>query len=174
RASVITRCTVPDTVALTFDDGPFNYIYNISNTLKANSAIATFFFNGCIYSRENVERVKYVFEQGHQVASHTWSHPELDEPMVSVLYATDKALQRITITGAVPAFMRPPYGNYDRNVLDLIGARQQSAVTWDFDSGDSTGVSTSKRKALYSKVANRHPSTVLALNHETHRMHCFH
>jgi len=26
-AQVITKCTVPNTAALTFDDGPYNYIY---------------------------------------------------------------------------------------------------------------------------------------------------
>lgn len=26
-AQVITKCTVPNKVALTFDDGPYNYIY---------------------------------------------------------------------------------------------------------------------------------------------------
>jgi peptidoglycan/xylan/chitin deacetylase (PgdA/CDA1 family) len=32
---------------------------------------------GCIYDPDNVERVKYAYSQGHQVASHGWSHQYL-------------------------------------------------------------------------------------------------
>ncbi|CCO29970.1 carbohydrate esterase family 4 protein [Rhizoctonia solani AG-1 IB] len=37
-AQVITKCTVPNTVALTFDDGPYSYIYDISKALVAAGA----------------------------------------------------------------------------------------------------------------------------------------
>lgn len=29
----------------------------------------------CIYDDAEIARVKYVYAHGHQVASHTWSHP---------------------------------------------------------------------------------------------------
>lgn len=32
---------------------------------------------GCIYSEDNVKRVKYAYDNGHQVASHTWAHNDL-------------------------------------------------------------------------------------------------
>ncbi|KAJ3517756.1 hypothetical protein NLJ89_g319 [Agrocybe chaxingu] len=165
RAAVITRCTVPNTAALTFDDGPYWYIYDLSRLLKANNATGTFFFNGnnygCIYSEDNVKRVRYAYNQGHQIASHTWGHRDL-----TTLTWDQMALRRIT--GAVPAFMRPPYGNYNNLVLDASGIRKQSVVIWDFDSGDSVGVSPANQKTRYTQLANRRPSTILALNHEVH------
>jgi Polysaccharide deacetylase len=39
---VYTQCTTPDTVSLTFDDGPYDFMYNVSNTLTANDAKGTF------------------------------------------------------------------------------------------------------------------------------------
>ncbi|KAG8737793.1 Carbohydrate esterase 4 protein [Ceratobasidium sp. 414] len=45
-AKVYTKCTKPKTVALTFDDGPYAYIYDISKALVAAGAKGTFFFNG--------------------------------------------------------------------------------------------------------------------------------
>lgn len=45
-AQVITSCTVAGTAALTFDDGPEEYIYNISRALIAAGAKGTFFWNG--------------------------------------------------------------------------------------------------------------------------------
>jgi peptidoglycan/xylan/chitin deacetylase (PgdA/CDA1 family) len=174
RAQVITRCTVPNTAALTFDDGPYIYLYDVSKTLKAAGAKGTFFFNGnnygCIYSDDNVKRVKYAYDQGHQVASHTWAHKDLTtltwDQIHDEMWRVELALQRIT--GAYPAFMRPPYGNYNNLVLDASGIRGQSVVIWDFDSGDSIGHSVAQQKADYNALANRHPSTILALNHEVY------
>ncbi|KAG8964449.1 Carbohydrate esterase 4 protein [Tulasnella sp. 419] len=74
-AQVYSKCTKAKTVALTFDDGPYYYMYDISKTLIANGAKGTFFVNGnnwmCIYD-ENGKRVKYLYDKGHQIASHLW------------------------------------------------------------------------------------------------------
>ena len=37
---------------------------------------------------------------------------------------------------------------------------------WDFDSGDTGGTPPDQSKNMYQDFANRHPSTILALNHE--------
>jgi len=172
-ANVITGCTVPNTVALTFDDGPYGYIYAIDGILRDNGGVGTFFFNGdnwgCIYDQANIDSVKYVYDRGHQVASHTWHHTDLTtltwDQIHDEMWRVEQALLRIT--GAYPAFMRPPYGNYNDLVRRASAIRGQSLVLWDFDSGDSVGVSPADSKARYQDLANRHPSTALALNHET-------
>jgi len=33
----------------------------------------------CIYDEESAKRVKFAFDKGHQIASHTWSHAHLKE-----------------------------------------------------------------------------------------------
>ncbi|KAG8734279.1 Carbohydrate esterase 4 protein, partial [Ceratobasidium sp. 423] len=80
-AQVITSCSVPNTAAITFDDGPYTWTRSIVDTLDAAGAKGTFFVNGnnfgCIYSGNNPSNLKYAYDQGHQVASHTWSHPHL-------------------------------------------------------------------------------------------------
>ena len=38
---------------------------------------------------------------------------------------------------------------------------------WDFDSGDAIGTPADQSKNMYRDTANQHPSTLLALNHET-------
>ena len=45
---LITKCTTPGVVALTFDDGPFQYTQDIVNKLTAAGHRATFFQNGGI------------------------------------------------------------------------------------------------------------------------------
>ncbi|KAF9442802.1 carbohydrate esterase family 4 protein [Macrolepiota fuliginosa MF-IS2] len=173
-AQVITRCTVPNTAALTFDDGPYIYGKDVVDTLDKNGAKGTFFYNGmnydCIYDQNPAATVKYAYDHGHQVASHTWAHKHLNsltfDQVHDEMWRVEQALLRIT--GAYPAFMRPPYGEYNANVLKVAGQRNQSAVIWDLDSGDSTGSSVAQQKAQYDAVVSRHPSTVLSLEHEVY------
>lgn len=173
-AKVITKCTVPHTAALTFDDGPYEYIRDISAALTDADAKGTFFWNGnnygCIYAKENIERVKFAYDQGHMVASHTWAHRNLstlsENDINSEMARVEEALERIL--GVVPAFTRPPFGDYNDAVRKVAHARGQKLVTWDFDSGDSAGDTAAQSKAKYDIIAQQHPSTVLALNHETY------
>jgi len=173
-ARVITACTVPNTIALTFDDGPYQYLDDVSNALTNAGARGTFFFNGnnyaCIYDENEVQRVRRVYNAGHQIASHTWSHAHL--PTLSwdqkhdEFFRVEQALQKIA--GVVPAFMRPPYGEYNDEVREVAGQRGQTVVNWDFDSGDSVGASVAESNRRYDEVVSQHPSTLLALNHEVY------
>ncbi|KEP47598.1 carbohydrate esterase family 4 protein [Rhizoctonia solani 123E] len=173
-AQVITKCTVPNTVAITFDDGPYEYITDISNALTRVGAKATFFVNGnnfrCIYSADSQARLKYIYDNGHQVASHTWGHKDLNtlswDQVHDEMWRVEQALQRIL--GVTPAFMRPPFGNYNDNVRNVAGARGQKIANWDFDSRDASGASAAESKQLYDQVIAQRPSTILTLNHETH------
>jgi peptidoglycan/xylan/chitin deacetylase (PgdA/CDA1 family) len=78
----------------------------------------------------------------------------------------DQAMQRII--GATPAFMRPPYGEYNDQVRKVAADRGQRVVNWDFDSGDSLGKSADESNRLYDQLAKSHPSTILTLNHEVY------
>jgi peptidoglycan/xylan/chitin deacetylase (PgdA/CDA1 family) len=70
---VIYSCTVPGVVALTFDDGPYDYTIDLLNKLEAAGHRATFFLNGDNYG--------YIYDYnttlqrqvagGHQICSHT-------------------------------------------------------------------------------------------------------
>ncbi|KAJ3541372.1 hypothetical protein NMY22_g3910 [Coprinellus aureogranulatus] len=155
---VITQCTVPGTVAMTFDDGPYEYTKEIVDLLKSYDATATFFFNGnnydCVYDYASSQRVKYVYKNGMHVASHTWSHGDL---------ASMDSRHRVT-----PAFMRPPYGSYNSYVLDAAYMRGQAVVMWDFDSEDSMGATPEESIRSYEQKIGEHPSTMLLLNHETY------
>jgi len=173
-AKVITKCTKAKTVALTFDDGPYINNKKLVDLLNANGAKGTFFFNGnnygCIYDSANAVRVKYAYDKGHQIASHTWAHKHLKTLSGSALKSeftkTNTAIKKIT--GADPAFMRPPYGEYDNEVLDVAGSLGQTVVIWDFDSGDSAGKSAAQSKTEYDNWLKKNPNSILTLNHETY------
>ncbi|KAG8939902.1 Carbohydrate esterase 4 protein [Tulasnella sp. 424] len=173
-APVYSKCTTANTVAITFDDGPYTWNTDIVNTLKQYSAKGTFFVNGnnyeCIYSTANEKRLKTAYSAGHQIASHTWAHLDWTtlskDKLKSEMTKTDTALTKIL--GVKPAFVRPPYGNYNTASREVAAANGQSLVIWDFDSGDSVGKSVAQSETLYKNIANKKPSTILTLNHETY------
>jgi len=173
-AKVYTKCSVANTAALTFDDGPYIYNQDVSNFFKQHNIKTTFFVNGnnwdCIYDPAQVANLQLAYADGHQIASHTWAHKDLTtltwDQIHDEMYRVELAMQRIV--GASPALMRPPYGSYNDLVREASKIRNQSLVLWDFDSGDSTGATTAQSNALYDSLAQQHPNNVLALNHETY------
>ncbi|KAF8808387.1 carbohydrate esterase family 4 protein [Phlegmacium glaucopus] len=173
-ARVVVQCTVPKTVALTFDDGAYDYLNDVVDTLKAAGAKGTFFFNGynwrCIYDDASVKRVQYAYNNGFQVASHTWAHKHLTnltgDQVNSEMAQTEDAIRRIT--GAIPAFTRPPYGEYNDVTVQVAGARNQILANWDFDSQDSLGATVDQQKKFYDDLVSRRPSNVISLQHEVY------
>ena len=118
-----------------------------------------------------MKRVKFAYGKGHMVASHTWAHKDLttlsEDDINSEMGRVEEALERII--GVKVAFTRPPYSNYNNLVRQVAHSRGQTLVNWDFDSGDSTGSTPEQSKGAYDMLANlQHPSTILALNHETY------
>ncbi|KAF8624448.1 hypothetical protein AX15_005867 [Amanita polypyramis BW_CC] len=79
---------------------------------------------------------------------------------------TEEAIVRIT--GAYPAFTRPPYGSFNDLVLQVAQERGQQLVNWDFVPGDAVNASVAQQERNYDDIVASHPSIILALNHETH------
>jgi peptidoglycan/xylan/chitin deacetylase (PgdA/CDA1 family) len=175
-ATVYTSCSVANTAALTFDDGPYIYETSIVNTLNKAGIKGTFFLNGgnwaCIYDAANVKSIQAAYAAGHEIGSHTWHHWNLStltwDNIHDEMYRTELALQRII--GVQPALMRPPYGAYNTLVRQASHVRGQVMVTWDFDSRDSDGATAAQSNTLYDQFAAKspRPKSVLALNHETY------
>ncbi|KAJ7173943.1 carbohydrate esterase family 4 protein [Mycena crocata] len=173
KATVYSACTVPNTVALTFDDGPYKYMTEISTLLVDNGAKGTFFVNGhnydCIYDKKVSARLQNAYTSGHQICSHTWSHPNLTQLNASQItdefVKVDTALMKVL--GIVTPFLRPPYGVYNNLVREVAFQQNKSLVLWDFDSEDSIGATLQQSEGYYDGAINSSVSTLLALNHET-------
>ncbi|CAI7619908.1 unnamed protein product [Penicillium glandicola] len=122
--AIITQCTIPGTIALTFDDGPYIYTSQLLDTLSQHGARATFFLNG--HNRGDIdtsaEIVQRTLAEGHQLGSHTWNHPSLDtlpyEEIVQQMTMLEEAFVRIL--GFFPTYMRPPFLIYTPVVLGAM------------------------------------------------------
>lgn len=169
----IKRCTVPKTFALTYDDGPYLYQNVISDYLTSQNSRGTFFVNGynwgCIYDPVNVARLKRTFAQGHMIASHSWSHPDitnLNEAELNLqLDLIETALKKIL--GVVPMYFRAPYGKITNANTKVLKKRGYKIIYWSFDAGDALGEPASYSKALYDTAARNFPLQQIATNHET-------
>jgi cellulose synthase/poly-beta-1,6-N-acetylglucosamine synthase-like glycosyltransferase/peptidoglycan/xylan/chitin deacetylase (PgdA/CDA1 family) len=98
-------------IVLTFDDGPDpNYTPRILDILKKENISATFFMMGKLI-KENGTLVKRVYDEGHEIGNHTFTHPHLDK--VTAFKAnleldyTRRAIEGIT--GHSTILFRAPY-----------------------------------------------------------------
>lgn len=114
RAEQDAADEVKPVVALTFDDGP-----NAATTpllldgLKERKVRATFFLIGeNVEKGENAQIVRRMYEEGHLVGNHTYTHCNLSKLEAAAaqeeLEKTDQAIEQAT--GKRPAFARAPYG----------------------------------------------------------------
>lgn len=125
------------TIALTFDDGPGPYTEKLLDILDKYDAKATFFLIGSkVSARANT--LRRMQSRGHQLGNHSWSHPELNkvstEQLVSEIDQTNNAIKQAV--GIKPNIIRPPYGAFNRAVLEQFRQRGMSAVVWSVDTRD--------------------------------------
>ncbi|KAL9124288.1 MAG: hypothetical protein Q9217_006367 [Psora testacea] len=141
--TIITSCTQPGVVALTFDDGPYIYTSQVLDILRAaNNVPATFFVNGnnwqSILTDENQRLIRRMIDEGHQIGSHTWAHPDLTtldrDGIISQMTLLEDAL--IQIIGRYPSYMRPPYFATNDLVLRTMGELGYHVVNADIDTLD--------------------------------------
>ena len=126
-------------IAMTFDDGPSATLTpKLLDLLAAHHIKATFFVIGenVAEHREIVERAA---REGHEIANHSWSHPNFgkmsDEGVRRQLTRTDDAIKNAT--GVRPTLLRPPYGSITarqkRWIHDEFGYQ---IILWDVDPYD--------------------------------------
>jgi len=123
-------------IALTFDDGPNATLTpKLLDLLAAKHLKATFFVVGQ-NAADHPEILKRAVREGHEIANHSWSHPNLakmsDEAVRRELQKTDDAIS--AAIGKRPTLLRPPYGSITAHqkkwIHEEFGYR---IIIWDVD-----------------------------------------
>jgi len=128
-------------MALTFDDGPYHYTNELLDLLKENNVLATFYVTGvngakgAINNRstENPAMLRRMLADGHQIASHSWSH----ENMESVsLEERHRQIVKIEIAladlfGFFPTYYRPPYTSCGADCMAELASLGYHVVCFD-------------------------------------------
>lgn len=138
-------------IALTFDDGPSDYTKYILDVLKEYNAHVTFFSLGNRMSTYS-KILNREIEEGHLVASHTYSHKDLTSLSVSKMLeeinSTNIAFNKAT--GKKITLVRPPYGNYDKTVLSNVS---YPLILWNIDTKDWSNRNAKKTSNIMLKKA---------------------
>lgn len=146
----VWRPSDPKAVALTFDDGPDRrFTGRILDILKEKGVHATFYLIG-----RNVlnspDLVRRMYAEGHDIGSHTFSHPNVfaidTDRFEMELNATQRILQ--ATAGFQTNLLRPPYGSLHFGYMDAGPQVIQMATrlgyvigSMDVESCDFCGVS---------------------------------
>ena len=101
----------------TFDDGPTNVTSTLLDYLDSVKQKTTFFEIGSQVV-QNYQLTQREYASGHQIADHTWSHPDLTTLSPQQVYAelawTIYAIH--AAIGQTPKYFRPPFGFINDNV----------------------------------------------------------
>lgn len=125
-------------VALTFDVawGSEN-IEDILKILDKHNSKATFFLVGS-WMDDNEDLVKEIHNRGHEIGNHSNTHSSFTE--ISKEDKEDELLITATkikkIIGEDSDLFRPPFGNVDKETMNVCDELGYKTIKWDVDSGD--------------------------------------
>lgn len=126
-------------VALTFDAAWGNEdTQRILDILKKHDVKVTFFMTGG-WVESYPEDVKAICEAGHDLGNHSENHKNMsqlsDEEKTNELLSVHKKVEELT--GVKMELFRPPYGDYDDNVVLNAKENGYYTIQWDVDVGDT-------------------------------------
>ncbi|MRX43589.1 polysaccharide deacetylase family protein [Agromyces kandeliae] len=157
-------CTLLPCASLTFDDGPTSLTPSLLDVLDRERAAATFYVQGSSVAR-NPGTAARIVAAGHEIANHTWAHPNLtkltDEQVRDEVRRTQDAIA--AATGVRATSLRPPYGASNAKVRELVAL---PFVVWDIDTRDwqDPGVDVVVDRAAGGAA----PGSIVLL-HDTHQ-----
>lgn len=143
-------CGTQKLIAWTFDDGPSvapRSTEEILDYLDRNGDIkVTFFVSptswGDSFLPEKCRVARRMVEEGHEVQSHSWSHPDFmtltNEEIQEELELTEEFIR--ACAGTIPTQFRPPYGSLSKDQAEFITGLGYAISLWNLDSFDIENV----------------------------------
>lgn len=112
-------------------------VYQILDVLKKHQAKATFFIGGS-WADDNVECLKQIANDGHEIGNHGYFHKDHAK-----LSAVDNEKEIKTCNqfiflsvGQTPKLFAPPSGSYGKEMLSACDKLQMTAILWSKDTID--------------------------------------
>ncbi|MEZ5339154.1 MAG: polysaccharide deacetylase family protein [bacterium] len=149
--------------ALTFDDGPDSrYTMQVHDILRDEGIRATFFVVGRNVDRFP-EQVIALAEYGHEIGNHSYTHKDMltlsKAQIRKEIDETDAVLDKLGITAH---WFRPPYGSFNRTVVDIVADSDLDTMLWSVDPLDwkRPGASVIRKRV----VDNTGPGAVVLMH----------
>lgn len=156
-------------IYLTFDAGYENgYTASILDALKKHNIHVTFFLVGN-YVNTSPELVKRMLAEGHNVANHTYSHPNMSsissmESFRKELESLEKAFEEAT-GQKMKKYYRPPQGKYSVNNLKMAKEMGYKTFFWSLAYVDWYNDKQPTKEYAFKKLLSRiHPGAIVLLH----------
>ncbi|MBQ2668824.1 MAG: polysaccharide deacetylase family protein [Clostridia bacterium] len=151
-------------VALTFDDGPTGDTIAFVEALNALDVKCTFFMLGYLIE-SYPDAVKAMVEGGHQIASHSYDHPNLktssQQKVDNQIFTTENLLS--AIDGKDGHYIRCPYGESGDYVKSIAPA---PLIYWSVDTLDWK---TRNADAVYNAIVTNTYDGAIILTHDIYQ-----
>ncbi len=151
-------------VSLTFDAAWGNEDTQLLiDILGKYNVKATFFVVGD-WVRKYPESVRALHEAGHEVMNHSSTHKHFNqlssEQIAEDVGACNDKIE--ALTGVRPILFRPPFGEYNDNVIKTLNGMGMYTIQWDVDSLDWKEIPASE---ITNRVTKRVKSGSIILFH---------
>ena len=156
-------------VTLTFDDGPFPALtLQVLPILAKHKIKAAFFFLGKRIARDGgAEIMQRVFDAGHQIGNHTFSHPDLTRLTGAAIRQELETTQALIGDYASPRkYFRPPFRAINEHVEAVVARLGYTMTLWNVDTRDWETRSPAWIDAGLGQIRAKGRSIVL--NHDKH------
>lgn len=113
------------------------YIGRMLEILDQKNVNMTFFIGGC-WAGKFPQMVEEIYQKGHEIGSHGYSHPHPDhisrEANIQDMIEAEKIITKIT--GKKPVLYAPPYGERGNSVLQASAQMGYHTILWSIDTID--------------------------------------
>ena len=109
----------------------------ILETQKSCNVKATFFLCG-FWVEKYPEKVKAIYDAGHELGNHTATHPHMNKLSAAQMQkeTEDFEAMMVKITGEKTKVFRAPYGEYNDSVITTVRSLGYEVLQWDLDTVD--------------------------------------
>ena len=122
-------------IAISFDAAwGDEYTNELLDILKKNNIKATFFMTGG-WVEKYPESVKRMAAEGHELGNHSENHKNMsklskEENLKEIMDVHNKVKE---LTGQEMNLFRPPYGDYDDELIKLLNNNKYYPIQWSVD-----------------------------------------
>ncbi|KAF5987401.1 bifunctional xylanase deacetylase [Fusarium coicis] len=169
----IYRCNRNGDIALTYDDGPYTYTEDLLDLLQRYNAKATFYITGRNLGKGAINDpdtpwpglIRRMVRDGHQIASHTWSHQRLTTLSRSKFWnqMIYNEIAFADILGYFPTYMRPPYSASNSTTDAWLNELGYHVTYFNLDTEgylhDSPNMISTSKQIWDNTVEGRSPAT---------------
>ncbi len=153
---------------LTFDTGyELGYTASILDTLKQKNVKAAFFITGQ-FIKENPDLVLRMYNEGHIVANHTNTHPNIDEITLQELEIELTTIEEkyLELTNSeMKKYIRPPKGIMSEKSLSNLDSLDYVTVYWSLAYVDWYTDRQQGENYAYETVTSRFHNGAIILLH---------